>query len=130
MLVIDNLSSRYGRIEVLHGLSIEVKEGEIVTLVGSNGAGKTTLLRAISGVQPISGGSIRFLGTSLDRTAPHVRVVQGIVQVPEGRQVFSPLSGRSSSATSPRPLHRRHAVCLERRPASRQPTTLLTRPHT
>jgi len=92
MLVIDNLSSRYGRIEVLHGLSIEVKEGEIVTLVGSNGAGKTTLLRAISGVQPISGGSIRFLGTSLDRTAPHVRVVQGIVQVPEGRQVFSPLS--------------------------------------
>ena len=92
MLVIDNLSSRYGRIEVLHGLSIEVKEGEIVTLVGSNGAGKTTLLRAISGVQPISGGSIRFLGAPLDRMAPHLRVVQGIVQVPEGRQVFSPLS--------------------------------------
>ncbi len=92
MLVIDNLSSRYGRIEVLHGLSLEVKEGEIVTLVGSNGAGKTTLLRAISGVQPMSGGSIRFMGSSLDRMAPHVRVVRGIVQVPEGRQVFSPLS--------------------------------------
>jgi branched-chain amino acid transport system ATP-binding protein len=92
MLVIDNLSSRYGRIEVLHGLSLEVKQGEIVTLVGSNGAGKTTLLRAISGVQPVSGGSIRFLGQPIDRIAPHVRVSRGIVQVPEGRQVFSPLS--------------------------------------
>ena len=92
MLLIDNLSSRYGRIEVLHGLSLEVKQGEIVTLVGSNGAGKTTLLRAISGVQPISGGSVKFLGQPLDRLAPHVRVAQGIVQVPEGRQVFSPLS--------------------------------------
>jgi branched-chain amino acid transport system ATP-binding protein len=92
MLVIDNLSSRYGRIEVLHGLSLEVKQGEIVTLVGSNGAGKTTLLRAISGVQPVSGGSIRFLGEPIDRVAPHVRVVRGIAQVPEGRQVFSPLS--------------------------------------
>jgi branched-chain amino acid transport system ATP-binding protein len=92
MLVVDNLSSRYGRIEVLHGLSLEVKPGEIVTLVGSNGAGKTTLLRAISGVQPMSGGSVKFLGQPLDRLAPHVRVAQGIVQVPEGRQVFSPLS--------------------------------------
>jgi branched-chain amino acid transport system ATP-binding protein len=92
MLLIDNLSSRYGRIEVLHGLSLEVKQGEIVTLVGSNGAGKTTLLRAISGVQPVSGGSVRFLGETIDRIAPHVRVARGIVQVPEGRQVFSPLS--------------------------------------
>ena len=92
MLVIDNLASRYGRIEVLHGLSLSVNAGEIVTLIGSNGAGKTTLLRAISGVQPISAGSIRFLGKPLDRVAPHVRVAEGIVQVPEGRQVFSPLS--------------------------------------
>jgi branched-chain amino acid transport system ATP-binding protein len=92
MLVIDNLASRYGRIEVLHGLSLEVKAGEIVTLVGSNGAGKTTLLRAISGVQPISGGSIRFLSEPIERMAPHVRVSRGIVQVPEGRQVFAPLS--------------------------------------
>ena len=92
MLIVDNLSSRYGRIEVLHGLSLEVKQGEIVTLVGSNGAGKTTLLRAISGVQPISGGSVKFLGQPLDRLAPHVRVARGIVQVPEGRQVFAPLS--------------------------------------
>ncbi len=92
MLVIDNLSSRYGRIEVLHGLSLEVKAGEIVTLVGSNGAGKTTLLRTISGVQPIAGGSVRFLNEPIERMAPHVRVARGIVQVPEGRQVFAPLS--------------------------------------
>ncbi|MET0278082.1 MAG: ABC transporter ATP-binding protein [Pseudorhodoplanes sp.] len=92
MLVIDDLASRYGRIEVLHGLSLEVKAGEIVTLVGSNGAGKTTLLRAISGVQPLSAGSIRFLSEPIERMAPHVRVARGIVQVPEGRQVFSPLS--------------------------------------
>lgn len=92
MLVLDNLASRYGRIEVLHGLSLEVKAGEIVTLVGSNGAGKTTLLRAISGVQPMSGGSIRFLNEPIERMAPHIRVAKGIVQVPEGRQVFAPLS--------------------------------------
>jgi branched-chain amino acid transport system ATP-binding protein len=92
MLVIDNLASRYGRIEVLHGLSLEVKAGEIVTLVGSNGAGKTTLLRAISGVQPVSAGSIRFQGEPIDRLSAHRRVAKGIVQVPEGRQVFSPLS--------------------------------------
>lgn len=92
MLVIDNLASRYGRIEVLHGLSLEVKAGEIVALVGSNGAGKTTLLRAISGVQPIAGGSVRFMSEPIERMAPHARVAKGIVQVPEGRQVFAPLS--------------------------------------
>ena len=63
MLVVENLVSRYGRIEALHGVSLAVAQGEIVTLVGSNGAGKTTLLRAISGVQPAAGGSIRFAGT-------------------------------------------------------------------
>ena len=62
MLEVADLASRYGRIEVLHGISLEVRAGEIVTLVGANGAGKTTLLRALSGVQPITGGAIRFLG--------------------------------------------------------------------
>ena len=92
MLVVENLISRYGRIEVLHGVSLAVAEGEIVTLVGSNGAGKTTLLRAISGVQPAAGGSIRFAGERIDGMEAHRRVAKGIAQVPEGRQVFAPLS--------------------------------------
>jgi branched-chain amino acid transport system ATP-binding protein len=92
VLVVDNLTSRYGRIEVLHGVSLEVPAGEIVTLVGSNGAGKTTLLRAISGVQPTSGGTIRFVGQPIDRLRAHERVARGIAQVPEGRQVFAPLT--------------------------------------
>jgi branched-chain amino acid transport system ATP-binding protein len=92
MLAIDNLASRYGRIEVLHGISLKVQQGEIVTLVGSNGAGKTTLMRAISGVQPIAAGSIRFDDRVIDRLRPHQRVAQGIAQVPEGRQVFEPLT--------------------------------------
>jgi branched-chain amino acid transport system ATP-binding protein len=92
MLALEGLRSRYGRIEVIHGVSLAVNEGEIVTLVGSNGAGKTTLLRAISGVQPTCGGSIRFAGETMDALPAHQRVMRGIVQVPEGRQVFTPLS--------------------------------------
>jgi branched-chain amino acid transport system ATP-binding protein len=92
MLAIDNLTSRYGRIEVLHGVSCEVQQGEIVTLVGSNGAGKSTLLRAISGVQPVASGSIRLDGKAINSLSAHARVARGIAQVPEGRQVFSPLS--------------------------------------
>lgn len=92
MLWVDNLASAYGRIEALHGVSIEVPEGEIVSLVGANGAGKTTLLRAISGVQPVTAGSIRFAGTPIESLPSHVRVALGIVQVPEGRQLFAPLS--------------------------------------
>ena len=92
MLDIDDLRSRYGRIEVLHGASLNVSAGEIVTLVGSNGAGKTTLLRAISGVQPVSGGAILFNGQPIQTMPAHRRVTLGIAQVPEGRQVFAPLS--------------------------------------
>lgn len=92
MLTIDRLNSAYGRINVLHDVSLSVATGEIVALVGSNGAGKTTLLRAISGVQPISGGSITFEGQSIDKVPAHARVGLGIVQSPEGRQVFGPLS--------------------------------------
>jgi branched-chain amino acid transport system ATP-binding protein len=92
VLTLEGVRSCYGRIEVIHGVSLTVNGGEIVTLVGSNGAGKTTLLRAISGVQPASGGSIRFAGETIDALPGHERVMRGIVQVPEGRQVFTPLS--------------------------------------
>jgi branched-chain amino acid transport system ATP-binding protein len=92
MLEVTGLKSRYGRIEVLHGISIEVREGEIVSLIGSNGAGKTTFLRALSGVQPISGGSVRWQGKDISNVAAHLRSRLGVAQVPEGRQVFGPLS--------------------------------------
>jgi branched-chain amino acid transport system ATP-binding protein len=92
VLRVEDITCRYGRIEVLHGVSLEVENGEIVTLIGSNGAGKTTLLRAISGVLPKARGRILFEGQEIDRLPPHLRVARGIAQVPEGRQVFAPLS--------------------------------------
>ena len=92
MLSIENVKSAYGRIEVLHGVTLHVGAGEIVTLIGANGAGKTTLLHAISGVQPITGGAIRFEGEPIEQRPAHARVALGISQVPEGRQVFEPLS--------------------------------------
>lgn len=92
MLSIENVRSAYGRIEILHGVTLHVGVGEIVTLIGANGAGKTTLMHAISGVQPITGGTIRFEGEPIQKLPAHARVALGISQVPEGRQVFEPLS--------------------------------------
>jgi len=92
MLEVRALSSRYGRIPALAGVDLDVGQGELVALVGGNGAGKTTLLRAISGVQPTHGGSIRFAGADLAGSSARARVKLGIVQAPEGRQVFGPLS--------------------------------------
>jgi branched-chain amino acid transport system ATP-binding protein len=92
VLSVENLKSGYGRIEALHGVSLDVATGEIVTLVGANGAGKTTLLRAISGIQPILSGRICFDGHTIERTPAYQRVALGIAQVPEGRQLFAPLS--------------------------------------
>jgi len=91
VLTVENVVSRYGRIEALHGVSFEVRAGEIVTIVGSNGAGKTTLMRAVSGLQPVAAGSIHFEGAPIDAVPAHKRLRLGIAQVPEGRQVFAPL---------------------------------------
>jgi len=92
VLSVSDVTCRYGRIEVLHGVSLEVGRGEIVTLIGSNGAGKTTLMRVISGILPPVKGRITFDGEALDRLPAHRRVARGIAQVPEARQVFAPLS--------------------------------------
>ncbi|WP_332778282.1 ABC transporter ATP-binding protein [Polaromonas sp.] len=92
MLVVKGLTSHYGRIQALHGVDIAVRPGQLVALVGANGAGKTTLLRAISGVQPASGGSIDFQQQDISRLVASRRVRAGISQVPEGRQVFAPMS--------------------------------------
>jgi branched-chain amino acid transport system ATP-binding protein len=92
VLSIENVRSAYGRIEVLHGVTLHVDAGEIVTLIGANGAGKTTLMHVISGVQPIMGGTIRFEGEPIEKQPAHLRVAFGISQVPEGRQLFAPLS--------------------------------------
>ncbi len=92
MLEVANLRSAYGRIDVLKGVSLSVKAGEVVAMIGSNGAGKTTLLRALSGVQPITSGKITFLGERIERLPPHARVKRGILQSPEGRQVFGSLT--------------------------------------
>ena len=92
LLKIEALASRYGRIPALKGIDLHVGQGELVALVGGNGAGKTTLLRALSGVQPVSAGRITFSGADITGAAPEKRVRLGIVQVPEGRQVFGPLS--------------------------------------
>ncbi|HLS56470.1 MAG TPA: ABC transporter ATP-binding protein [Zeimonas sp.] len=92
MLTVDALSSRYGRITALSDVSLRVDSGELIALVGANGAGKSTLLRALSGVQPTAGGSVRFEGADITKLPARARVRMGIVQVPEGRQVFGPLS--------------------------------------
>ncbi|MEK1889949.1 MAG: ABC transporter ATP-binding protein, partial [Phyllobacterium sp.] len=92
MLTVEGLRSRYGRIEVLHGIDLEVGSGEIVTVVGANGAGKTTLLRCLSGIQPVSSGSILFRGESLNSVPAYRRPARGLAQSPEGRQIFTNLS--------------------------------------
>jgi len=92
MLEIQGLTSHYGRIQALDGVDLTIAEGELVALVGANGAGKTTLLRAVSGVQPVTGGKVLFEGQDITRASPQKRVALGISQVPEGRQMFGPLS--------------------------------------
>ena len=88
LLEIRDMTVGYGRIEALHGISLSVEDGELVTLIGANGAGKTTTMRAISGIRPLTAGSIIFDGQDITRMKAHLRVVAGIVQAPEGRGVF------------------------------------------
>jgi branched-chain amino acid transport system ATP-binding protein len=88
LLELSDVSVHYGRIQAVSGLSIKVEEGEIVTLIGANGAGKSTTMRAISGIRPLSGGSITFAGENISKLRADLRVVRGISQAPEGRGIF------------------------------------------
>ncbi len=92
LLTIDNLSVHYGAIQALHGVSIVVEQGEIVTLIGANGAGKSTTLRAVSGLVKPSAGTITFDGKSLAGLAAHKILRLGLAQVPEGRGIFPNLT--------------------------------------
>lgn len=92
MLVVDNLSVRYGMIQAVHSVSFQVNQGEIVSLIGANGAGKTTILRTISGLVRPSEGTIEFEGRTIEKEAPQKIVSSGISQVPEGRHVFPGLT--------------------------------------
>lgn len=88
MLEVDNVSVNFGGLHALADVSIKVGDGEIVSVIGANGAGKTTLFRAISGVVPLAGGTMRWDGNSLTNERPHLRARFGIAHVPEGRRVF------------------------------------------
>lgn len=94
MLKVENLAVSYGAIKALHDVSLEVKPGEIVTLLGANGAGKTTTLRAISGLVPVHGGQVVFNSASLTgtRMAAHKIVRMGLAHSPEGRRIFGNLT--------------------------------------
>ena len=88
MLSLVDIHTYYGNIQALKGVSLEVKEGEIITLIGANGAGKTTTLMSISGIVPPRTGDVRFMGESISRMNPDKIVSMGISQVPEGRRIF------------------------------------------
>ncbi|TWP46293.1 ABC transporter ATP-binding protein [Lentzea tibetensis] len=88
LLEVKDINVHYGKIAALKGISLEVNEGEIVSLIGANGAGKTTTLKTISGLRPLTSGKILFNGEDISKMPGHKRVILGIGQAPEGRGVF------------------------------------------
>ncbi len=92
LLSVKNLKVAYGGIQAVKGVSFDVAEGELVSLIGANGAGKTTTLKAITGTQPAAGGEIEYLGRSIRGQGPWDLVKQGLVMVPEGRGTFTRMS--------------------------------------
>jgi branched-chain amino acid transport system ATP-binding protein len=92
LLTVDNIEVAYGQIVALHGISLDVEKGEIVTLIGANGAGKTTTLRTISGLLKPKQGSVSYNGKDISGVKPHVVTAMGISHVPEGRGIFANLT--------------------------------------
>lgn len=101
-LEVDRLTTGYGRVEVLHGISLTVPSGTAVAVLGANGVGKTTLLRAITGTLPAWSGAVRLDGARIDGLEPHRIARRGVVSIPEGRGIFPGLSVRDNLALSAR----------------------------
>jgi branched-chain amino acid transport system ATP-binding protein len=127
VLSLERVSAGYGAIRALHGVSLSVREGEIVALIGANGAGKTSTLRAISGLLPLDEGRITLGGARLDGLSPEAIVGRGVVHVPEGRRIFAELTVAENLAIGsylhprdPAETRRRRAEVLERFPALRE----------
>jgi branched-chain amino acid transport system ATP-binding protein len=107
LLQLDAVEAGYGDLTAVAGVSLEVREGEAVALIGSNGAGKTTTLRAISGLLPVRAGRVEFEGARLDGLSSAQIVGRGIAHVPEGRQLFPTLTVRDNLELGSRDAHRR-----------------------
>ena len=120
MLRLDDVHAGYGRVPVLHGVSLEVGPGEVVAVLGANGAGKSTTLKTISGILHPSRGSVRFEGRDISRADPGTIVRMGLLHCPEGRQVFPDLTVRENLAMGGYARGRRDpAKVLETFPALR-----------
>lgn len=92
MLRVSDIDVSYGQVQILHKVSFDIQEKEIVSLLGSNGAGKTTTVSAISGILPVGGGQVVFMGEDITKVESYDRVEMGLVQVPEGRKLFPTLT--------------------------------------
>jgi len=118
-LEVRDLVVRYGAIEALHGISFDVRAGEVVALIGANGAGKTSTLAAISGIVRPARGAIRLAGRDLAGAAPHAIVRAGVIQVPEGREILARMSVHEnlllSGARDASAMYERFPILAERR---------------
>jgi branched-chain amino acid transport system ATP-binding protein len=110
---IENLSAGYGDMQVLFEISLDVEEGEIVSLVGSNGAGKTTILRIISGFLPITNGTVTYLGQDLLKNKPQSRAEMGISHIPQGRGILGTLTVKENLIMGAYPKNARKTVHAE-----------------
>ena len=127
ILIVSGVHAEYGGTEILHGVDLAVGHGEIIAILGSNGAGKSTLNRAISGLLPISRGSIIFAGRALENEPPASIVARGLIHIPEGRRIFPNLTVRENldlgsyrRARERRTENRRRVLALFPRLAERQ----------